>query len=169
MRLVQILDHEVERHFGVIGGRSRHEDEVGAAPKLEHGDVIVPLDLAHAETLPVVRRPVDISDGQHRVSDPYRRPSIHDLHSYSTPRIAVLADENQPPVPFTHASWASATCRPAASPRSCRTASTSRKMPRIPGWHAERPPPSVFVGSDPSTRMVPPSTNGPPSPFLQKP
>ena len=71
MRLVQILDHEVERRLGVIGGRSRHEDEVGAAPKLEYGNVLVPLHLAHPEVQPIVGRPVDISDGQHRVSDPH--------------------------------------------------------------------------------------------------
>ena len=35
-----------------------------------------------------------------------------------TPRMTVLADENQPPVPFTHASLAFSTWRPCASPRS---------------------------------------------------
>src|SRR5512132_980277 len=142
---------------------------MGAASQLEHGDVLVSLDLAHAEVAPVVGRSIDVVDGQQCVTDPDRRPSFHNHHSYSTPRMAVLADENQPPVPFTHARCASATCRPATSPRSCRTASTRRKMPRIPGWQAERPPPSVLVGSEPSMRMVPPSTNGPPSPCLQKP
>ena len=55
------------------------------------------------------------------------------------------------------------------SPRSCLTASISRNRPRMPGWHDERPPPSVLVGNAPPTRIVPSSTNGPPSPFLQKP
>ena len=56
-----------------------------------------------------------------------------------------------------------------ASPRSWRTASTIRNMPRMPGWQADSPPPSVLVGRGPSKRSRPPSTNGPPSPFLQKP
>ena len=42
-------------------------------------------------------------------------------------------------------------------------------MPRMPGWQAESPPPSVLVGSAPPTRSLPSSTNGPPSPFLQNP
>jgi len=49
-------------------------------------------------------------------------------------RITVLAEENQPPVPFTHASSAPPTWRPAASPRSWRTASTSSSSPYMPGW-----------------------------------
>ena len=39
----------------------------------------------------------------------------------------------------------------------------------MPGWQCERPPPSVLVGSAPPRRSLPSSTNGPPSPFLQKP
>ena len=56
-----------------------------------------------------------------------------------------------------------------ASPRNCRTASTMRNIPRMPGWQADSPPPSVLVGNGPSHRSRPSSTNGPPSPFLQKP
>ena len=63
-----------------------------------------------------------------------------------------------PPVPFTHASRASGTWRPAASPRSWTTASTSRNILRIPGWQADSPPPSVFVGSAPPRRSLPSST-----------
>ena len=37
---------------------------------------------------------------------------------YSTPRMTVLADENQPPVPLTQHSLAFSTWRPSASPRS---------------------------------------------------
>ena len=51
----------------------------------------------------------------------------------------------------------------AAPPRPCRN------MPRIPGWHADRPPPSVLVGSAPPTRSLPSSTNAPPSPLPQNP
>jgi hypothetical protein len=43
---------------------------------------------------------------------PGRRATVHGLtgtRRYSTPRMAVLADENQPPVPFTHASSAPGT------------------------------------------------------------
>src|SRR5687768_16177953 len=68
---------------------------------------------------------------------------------HSTPRTSVPVEENHPPVPFTAASRAPFTWRPVASPRSCRTASTMRNTPRIPGWFEERPPPSVFVGSFP--------------------
>ena len=57
----------------------------------------------------------------------------------------VAADENQPPVPLTHAIFASGTCRSPASPRSCFTASTMRNMPRIPGWQ-RRQPAAVGVG-----------------------
>ena len=80
--------------------------------------------------------------------------------SVPVPRMAVPAAENQPLVPFTQASSASGTWRSPHSPRSCCTASTRRKIPRIPGWHAESPPPSVLVGSAPPTRSRPSSTNG---------
>ena len=55
------------------------------------------------------------------------------------------AEENQPPVPLTHATFASGTCRSPASPRSCFTASTMRNMPahaRVAG----REPAAVGVG-----------------------
>src|SRR5205823_12631919 len=97
-----------------------------------------------------------------------RRGPRH-LRHQSTPTTSVPVEENHPPVPFTAASFASATCLPSASPRSCRAASMIRKIPRIPGWFDERPPPSVFVGSDPSSVSRPPSTNGPPSPFPHTP
>ena len=45
----------------------------------------------------------------------------------------------------------------------------TRKMPRMPGWLDERPPPSGFTGSAPPSRMRPSLTNAPPSPTLQKP
>src|SRR2546422_2693345 len=89
--------------------------------------------------------------------------------SYSLAKMIVLAALNHPPVPLTHASRAPSTCRGPHSPRSCLTASTSRNIPRMPGWHDDRPPPSVLVGRAPPTRSFPSSTNGPPSPFLQNP
>ena len=76
---------------------------------------------------------------------------------------------NQPLVPFTQARLASGTWRAPHSPRSCLTASMSRNIPRMPGWQADRPPPSVLVGSAPPTRSLPSSTKEPPSPFSQKP
>src|SRR5207248_5386089 len=87
----------------------------------------------------------------------------------SAPSRTVDADENQPPVPFTQQTCAPGTCRGPHSPRSCRAASTSRNIPRIPGWQCDRPPPSVFVGRAPPTRSLPSATNSPPSPFLQNP
>ena len=62
-----------------------------------------------------------------------------------------------------------ATCRSPHSPRSWRTASTSRNMPYCPGCVYERPPPLVFVGNEPPGPSLPSSTNAPPSPFAQKP
>ena len=55
------------------------------------------------------------------------------------------------------------------SPRSCFTASMTRKMPRMPGWLDERPPPSVLIGSAPPRPRRPPVTKAPPSPLAQKP
>ena len=47
----------------------------------------------------------------------------------------VAAEESIPPVPWTSAISASGTWRAQAkSPRSCRTASMSRKIPYMPGW-----------------------------------
>src|SRR3984957_13709690 len=89
--------------------------------------------------------------------------------SQSLPSTTVPFEQNQPPVPLATASRASGTWRGPASPRSCLAASTSRNSPRWPGWSADRPPPSVLTGNSPPSWVRPPSTNGPPSPFLQKP
>ena len=71
----------------------------------------------------------------------------------SVPRTSVAPVESMPPVPWASASFAPSHLASApASPRSWRTASTMRNMPRMPGWQAESPPPSVFVGSGPSKR-----------------
>src|SRR5207247_4308405 len=91
----------------------------------------------------------------------------HDL-----PRISVAPEwrlPSAPPVPCTSATRPSFTWRSPHSPRSCLTASMTRKIPRMPGWFAERPPPSVLIGRAPPSWRRPPSTNRPPSPFLQKP
>ena len=52
---------------------------------------------------------------------------------HPAPRITVLEDENQPPVPLTQQISAPGTWRLPASPLSWRVASTSRNMPRMPG------------------------------------
>src|SRR5690606_10832677 len=52
----------------------------------------------------------------------------------STPRTTVACVDRIPPVPWATASRASGTCRSPHSPRSCRTASTSRRIPNWPGW-----------------------------------
>src|ERR1700733_8167420 len=82
-------------------------------------------------------RAVRPGDAQAEVAEPepgYRRPARgrHDEPG-SFPRIAVPADENQPPVPLTQASSAPSTCRGPHSPLSWRAASTKRNMPRMPG------------------------------------
>jgi len=46
----------------------------------------------------------------------------------------VACEESAPPLPWASATRAPSTCRSPHSPRSCRTASTSRKIPYIPGW-----------------------------------
>ena len=74
-----------------------------------------------------------------------------------------------PPVPWTSAISASGTCAAPRSPRSCFVASMTRKMPRMPGWFDDSPPPSVLTGSAPPRPMRPSAQNAPPSPGLQKP
>src|SRR5207248_2236942 len=86
----------------------------------------------------------------------------------SLPRIRVAPVESMPPVPWATATRASSTWF-TDWPRSWRTASTIRNMPRMPGWQADSPPPSVFVGRSPPTCRRPPSTKAPPSPLAQKP
>src|SRR5439155_17581640 len=90
-------------------------------------------------------------------------------HGSSLPRITVPMHDSQPPEPQASASAQSGTCASPPWPRSCRAASMSRKMPRIPGWHDDSPPPSVVSGSRPPRRRWPSAANGPPSPCLQNP
>src|SRR5262245_1986918 len=90
-------------------------------------------------------------------------------HGASRPRIVVPMQDNQPPEPQARASDAPGTWAGPAWPRSWRTASMSRKIPRMPGWVQLRPPPSVFSGSLPPNRSAPLATNLPPSPFGQNP
>src|ERR1700739_1261468 len=65
----------------------------------------------------------------------------------SLPSTTVPFEQNQSPVPLATAIRSWGTWRGPASPRSWRTASTSRNSPRWPGCSAERPPPSVLTGS----------------------
>src|SRR5690606_35177133 len=52
----------------------------------------------------------------------------------SVPSTTVPIVESTPPEPWATATSAPSTCRGPHSPRSWRTASTSRNMPYIPGW-----------------------------------
>src|SRR6185437_6025796 len=96
-------------------------------------------------------------------------------HASSCPRMSVALPIRvpiEPPVPCTRAMSQSGTCTGAlASPRSWRTASITFVIPpRFTGWLLQRPPPSVLNGSAPCGASSEPSaTNGPPSPFSQKP
>ncbi len=58
----------------------------------------------------------------------------HDALPQWFARMTVPPEDSVPPVPWTSAVRTSATCRSPASPRSCRTASISRKIPYMPGW-----------------------------------
>src|SRR5207244_8594688 len=93
----------------------------------------------------------------------------HREHQTSVEATSVAAALNIPPRPWQSATRQSGTCRAPPSPRSCRTASISVKMPYIPVCGYERPPPLVFIGNAPPGAVRWPATNGPPSPGLQKP
>ena len=62
--------------------------------------------------------------------------------------------DSQPPEPAASATSQSGTCASPPWPRSWRTASMIRKMPRMPGWHDESPPPSVLSGHLPAALEV---------------
>src|SRR5207344_804508 len=64
----------------------------------------------------------------------------------SLPRMLTPMQESQPPEPAASATLQSGTWASPPWPRSCRTASMTKKMPRMPGWFDERPPPSVLSG-----------------------
>src|SRR5205085_6780356 len=112
--------------------------------------------------------PVGLGLGIDTRRRPRLRLTLSITHGVSLASTRVAPVDSIPPVPWATAMRASGTWF-TDSPRSWRTASTMRNMPRIPGWQAERPPPSVFVGTPPSTRRRPPSTKDPPSPLAQKP
>ena len=59
------------------------------------------------------------------------------------------AAESMPPMPFTSESLVPGTWRGPHSPRCWRTASMIGKMPYIPEWVYDRPPPLVLMGSVP--------------------
>ena len=73
----------------------------------------------------------------------------------SFPKMTVPMADSQPPEPQAKATSASGTWASPASPRSWRTASINKKMPRMPGWLDDKPPPSVLVGIDPPRRRWP--------------
>src|SRR5215813_3352483 len=79
---------------------------------------------------------------------------------------------SEPPVPCANARSQFLTCTAGcASPRNCRTASTTLvNPPRFAGWLLQRPPPSVLNGNLPVPEIrLPSDTNRPPRPFSQKP
>ena len=82
----------------------------------------------------------------------------------------LCATPSVPPVPCTQASRAPATWRSPHSPRSCFTASITRKMPRMPGM-VRRQAAAVGVhrqlAAEPDAAAR--SRTPPPSPGLQKP
>src|SRR5688572_25074814 len=99
--------------------------------------------------------------------NPYLGQVAHSVSS--VPSNAVIWLESTPPLPCASATLAFFTWRAPVSPRNCRTASTSRKIPYMPGWTHDRPPPFVLTASAPPGAMRPPETKAPPSPLAQKP
>ena len=61
------------------------------------------------------------------------------------------------------------TCRSPHSPRNWRTPSTSKKMPYMPGWQYDRPPPDVLSGNDPPAASCRRPQTRAPRPRPQKP
>ena len=59
----------------------------------------------------------------------------------AVPSRAVDSWANMPPLPWARPMVAPSTCRSPHSPRSCRTASMVVKMPSMPGWVQDSPPP----------------------------
>src|SRR4051794_19116496 len=87
----------------------------------------------------------------------------------SVPSTAVDMQDSTIPDPWATAMLASSTWRGPHSPRSWRTASTTRNIPYIPGCVYDRPPPLVFMAKSPPGPRFVDSTNAPPSPFSQNP
>ena len=81
----------------------------------------------------------------------------------------MLADENQPPVPLTHASSRALDLAAVGLAAQLADGLDEQEHPAHAGVAAESPPPSVLVGSAPPTRIFPSSTNAPPSPLPQNP
>src|SRR6266566_7660548 len=90
-------------------------------------------------------------------------------HVFSFDRTSVPAAESMPPMPLTSESFAFGTWRGPHSPRSCRVASSIGKMPYIPVWVYESPPPLVLIGSEPPGVERPSWKHCTPSPRLAKP
>src|SRR5690348_15603083 len=99
--------------------------------------------------------------------------ALHLPHSLSMITVAApCLVPSEPPVPCANARSQFLTCTAGcASPRNCRTASTTLvRPPRLAGWLLQRPPPSVLNGNLPVPEIrLPSETNLPPWPFSQKP
>src|SRR6201992_2866022 len=179
---VAVLADDRERVHGPVAGRLLPADvhtQAGRAvpPGVEDH---FPAGGTHLVGQPVIlgrgpeRRGVRLGQRRQRPLRSYRAGSLVLGHlGQSLPRTMVPAAcrvPSWPPLPWATASRAPFTCA-VDSPRSCRVASMSRKIPRMPGWLEDRPPPSVFSAGAPgrSKRSRPPATYGPPSPFLAKP
>src|SRR5258708_37013806 len=77
------------------------------------------------------------------------------------PRTSVAAELSTPPVPFARARLAPSTWRGPHSPLSWRVGPGVVKIPYMPGWQAERPPPLGFVGEPPPGAVAARYTNAP--------
>jgi hypothetical protein len=84
--------------------------------------------LAHQELMSSCALPVVACLGM----DVRKRFFVSFAHRSSTLRITVPLDAREPPMPLHRAVLASDTWRSSHSPRSCRTASTSKNMPNMP-------------------------------------
>ena len=71
-----VVHHEVERRAAGTR-RAGHEYEVRAAPELQHGDMVVLLDLPHPDLAPELDGTAEVADVQHHVTDPDWRPFVH--------------------------------------------------------------------------------------------
>ena len=135
----------------IVSVEARHAERARAVLHRAAGAAALEHELAASRRLPTSRASPSRRSGPGGGSS-----SPH----HALPRISVAplwATPSVPPVPWTSARRASSTWR---SPQARRAAAGSprstRKMPRMPGWFDERPPPSGFTGSAPPSAMRPP-------------
>src|SRR5712691_3005750 len=88
---------------------------------------------------------------------------------FSCDSTSVPAADSMPPMPFTSDSLTLGTWRAPHSPRCWRVASMIGKMPYMPEWVYDRPPPLVLIGNEPPGVDFPSSKKETPSPGLAKP